>query len=104
MAGAKFFSEGFGHTNYPRLAGYIIYLPGVAHFPHYGRNVYNIARAFFEHHFQRGFAHIKSARQVYVNYSVPVVLAHTHEQIIFGNARVINQYVHTAQLFYGFGH
>ena len=91
VAAGQFLGDGLAHADEPGLAGGIVGLTGIAPQAHHAGEIDNAAVALLHHGAVGGLHAEKGALEVGVHHGVELLLLHLEGQLVFGDARVIDQ-------------
>src|SRR5262249_5007705 len=98
VAGAELARKGLREADDPGLRGGVVRLPGVAVDADDAGDVHDRARAPSHHPARRRAARVEDAAQVRVDDLAPVLVGHTRDQTVAGEAGVVDEHVQVASL------
>ncbi len=98
-AGGGLAGDGFGEPDEAGLAGGVVGLSGIAHEPDNAAHIDDASGALLEHRAQEPLDEMECAVEIGVDDGVPIRGGHSHGQAVPGDAGVVDENVHPAEIF-----
>ena len=102
-AAADFARHRFGETDQACFCRGIVGLTGIAHHTDDGCDVDDASGALLHHAAQDGFGGAEHGFEVDLHDVVPLFFFHTHQEVVAGDAGVVDQNIQLAELFFNVG-